>query len=59
MDLKLVGFAALGGQRREDEVDHPEPALADEAIAVRLMRTVVLGGVATEQAVPDQENHPA
>ena len=58
VDNQQVRLSALCSQRRKDAVEHPEPAPADEAAVNRLARTVILGRIASAQAVPDDEDDP-
>jgi hypothetical protein len=59
MDHQPVRLAALRCKRREDLVEHAEPAPANEAIADRFGRPVFRRGIASSQAVPYNGDHLA
>lgn len=59
VDHQLAGLAAFGRQGGEDLVEYTQPAPPDEAVIDRLVWSIVFGGVAPPQAVPDHENNAA
>ena len=54
VDHKALRWAALGGQRGEDAVEHAQTAPTDEVVVERLMGTVGRGRVAPLEAMSDQ-----
>jgi hypothetical protein len=46
VDHETVGLAALGRQRGEDLIEHPQTAPADETVVDRLVRAILLRRIA-------------
>src|ERR1700712_2380157 len=59
VDHQLIRLAAFGAQLRQDPVEYPKPAPADEAIIDRLVGTIVFRRVAPAQSIADDEDDPA
>jgi hypothetical protein len=59
VDHDPLRLRPLAGETREDAVEHPHAAPADEAVVQRLMRPVALGRVLPLQAVLDHVDDAA
>jgi len=57
IDHQLIRFPACRRERREDLVEHAEPAPADEAFVDRLGWPILCRRVAPPQTVPDHEDN--
>lgn len=55
----IIGLPALRRECRKNAVEHAEPALADEAVVNRLVRTVGHRRIPPAQPIPDHEDEDA